>query len=169
MGAGKSLVGSLAAGRLGVDFIDTDSLIEAQEGASISQLFKESGETYFRGAEERVIAQCLHLGSLTVLSLGGGGVLSDRTRGELSLRGFVVWLKVSPEVACSRIMDHDQRPLLQGEDDIVVVLTELLNRRETLYSAVADLIVETDGKSGDEIVTELFANVQLKDLVGWSG
>ncbi|MDQ3886982.1 MAG: shikimate kinase, partial [Actinomycetota bacterium] len=86
-GAGKSTVGALLADRLGVEFTDADTLIVARAGRSVSDIFTTDGESVFRALEEEVVADALgtHSG---VLALGGGAVLSERTRA--ALRGHRV-------------------------------------------------------------------------------
>ena len=82
-GAGKTTTGRLLAARLGVDLLDTDAAVEAAEGTTVADIFTARGEPAFRELEEQAVAGALrsHAG---VLSVGGGAVLSPRTRAALA-------------------------------------------------------------------------------------
>ena len=72
MGCGKSTLGRKLARRLGVDFIDTDALVEEREGASVADVFRYEGEERFREAERRVLDEVIAGASFAVVSTGGG-------------------------------------------------------------------------------------------------
>jgi shikimate kinase len=80
MGSGKSRLGAAVAGRLERSFVDLDREIEARTGATIAELFAERGESGFRELEERTALDVLGRAEAAVLALGGGAVLSERTR-----------------------------------------------------------------------------------------
>ena len=111
-GAGKSTVGRRVAQRLGVEFADSDALIEQEAGMSVADLFVTEGEGAFRQREVDTIAAALrdHTG---VLSLGGGSVMRAETR-ELLVGRRIVWLKVSLSDAAARVGLNTARPLLLG-------------------------------------------------------
>ena len=72
MGCGKSSLGRRVARRLDVRFVDTDSVIEEREGASISDIFQYEGEEYFRRLERSIIEEVASEESDAVVSTGGG-------------------------------------------------------------------------------------------------
>jgi shikimate kinase len=151
MGAGKSTVGRLLAQRWGVGFRDTDADVEAAAGRPISELFVDEGEEWFRERERAAVAAALaeHDG---VLALGGGAVLDAGTRDALA--GFpVVFLKVGLSDAVKRVGLGHGRPLLLG--NVRSRVKALLDERLPVYLAVAQVVVDTDGRSPDEVADEV--------------
>lgn len=151
MGAGKSTVGALLADAWGVTARDTDADVEALEGRSISDIFVDSGEAHFRDLERKAVAEALttHDG---VLSLGGGAVLDQGTR-ELLAGHTVVFLKVGLSEAVKRVGLGSSRPLLLG--NVRSRIKALLDERTPVYESVATLTVDTDGRTPDEVVSEI--------------
>jgi shikimate kinase/3-dehydroquinate synthase len=133
MGSGKSRLGAAVAGRLERSFVDLDREIEARTGATIAELFTERGESGFREVEERTALDVLGRAEAAVLALGGGAVLSERTRKTLATRAFTVLIDVEPETAWQRVSGSD-RPLAQEED----AFHALHRDRQPVYDAVAD-------------------------------
>jgi len=151
-GSGKSTVGALLAERLGVPFVDVDAVIEQRAGRSIADIFADDGEPAFRALEESTTAELLQQPG--VLSLGGGAVLSARTRA--ALRGHrVVWLQVSAATAVSRVGLNEARPLLLG--NVRGRLIKLLSERTPLYAEVATEQVSTDDLAPEAVVDLLAA------------
>ena len=138
-GAGKSSVGRRAAQRLGVPFTDSDALIEAHAGKSVSDIFVTDGEAAFRDLEEAAIAEALD-SCEGILSLGGGAVMREATRDRL--RGHrVIWLKVSLSSAAARVGMNQARPLLLG--NVRGTLSGLMEQRNPVYEEVSTDVVET--------------------------
>ena len=136
MGAGKSVVSRILGERLGVAVADLDSMLEAEAGCTISELFERDGEPAVRRREARLLDQALAAGA-DVVACGGGIVLSPSARTVLSARCRAVWLEVTPEAAARRLRDRlGTRPLLAGGDPRVRLET-LLAERAALYSEVA--------------------------------
>ena len=151
MGAGKTAVGQILATRWGVGFRDSDHDIEAQQGRSISDIFVDDGEQYFRALEHVAVTEALaaHDG---VLALGGGAVLDERTR--TALRGHrVVFLEVGLSDAVKRVGLGSARPLLLG--NVRATIKALLDARLPIYREVAQATVRTDGRSADEVAAEV--------------
>jgi shikimate kinase len=146
-GSGKSTVGALLAERLGVTFTDVDAVIEERAGKSIAEIFAEDGEPAFRELEETTTAELLSKPG--VLSLGGGAVLSKRTR-KMLRDHRVVWLRVTASSAISRIGLDTARPLLLG--NVRGRLIKLLGERAPLYDEVATTHVDTDNTTPAEVV-----------------
>ncbi len=151
MGAGKSTVAALLAESYGVTARDTDADVEAAEGRSISDIFVESGEARFRELERDAVAAALdsHDG---VLALGGGAVLDPATR-ELLADHRVVFLRVGLAEAVKRVGLGTSRPLLLG--NVRSRIKALLDERTPVYESVADLSVDTDGRSPQDVADEI--------------
>jgi shikimate kinase len=138
-GSGKTTVGRVLAHRLGVGFADVDAVIVDRVGKPIAEIFADDGEDAFRRLEEQVTAELLD--EPGVLALGGGAVLSERTR--TALRGRrVVWLRVGLAAAVKRVGMDTARPLLLG--NVRGRLLALLNERAPLYAEVATQVLDTD-------------------------
>ena len=131
MGAGKTTIGREVAERIGRPFINTDEEIEKRFGP-IPELFEQRGEPEFRRIEEQVVAEAL-AGPPSVISLGGGAVLSQLTRMRLEQHSFRVFLDVDVETAWERVRGSE-RPLAQREEDF----RELFEERMPLYFEATD-------------------------------
>jgi shikimate kinase len=147
MGAGKSTVGRLLAARWGVSFRDTDDDVEQTEGRSISDIFVDSGEDHFRALERAAVARAVaeHDG---VLAVGGGAVMAEENRGVLA-GPPVVFLRVGLADAAARVGLGSSRPLLLG--NVRGTMKALLDERTPVYESVATAVVETDGRTPDEV------------------
>ena len=150
-GSGKTTIGKQVAEKLGVEFIDVDNEIEMDEKTTISEIFVQKGEAYFRQLERAKISELLNSFN-GVLSLGGGSVLDESTRQALAIAP-VVWLKVSSGDASSRVGLGLSRPVLMG--NVRSTLVKLLEERTPLYEEVADWEIDTSGKSIEEVVQEV--------------
>jgi shikimate kinase len=149
MGAGKTAVGRRLANRLDLPFIDADSEIEVAAGASISEIFAEHGEAYFRQGERKVIARLLENGP-QVLATGGGAYMNPDTRANIKAHGLSVWLKADIKVLMKRVGRRDNRPLLAAGDP-EKVMKRLMEERYPVY-AEADVTVESRDVPHDVIV-----------------
>jgi len=148
MGAGKTTVGGALAEAWGVTLRDTDQDVEAAEGRPVSEIFVDEGEDYFRDREREAVLAALaeHDG---VLALGGGAVLDARTREALAGHA-VVFLRVGFADAVKRVDLGQGRPLLLG--NVRSRVKQLLDERLPLYLEVAVVVVDTDGRTVDEVV-----------------
>ena len=158
MGSGKSTVGKIISSELFLNFFDTDEEIEARTGASIDWIFDLEGEEGFRKRESKILEEMVQQNSI-VLSTGGGIILSEFNRELLSSRGTVFYLATPIAVQLERTSKDKDRPLLKNGDP-GKILEELHVARESLYEGVADYIVNTEGKSSQEVSTEIIKLVK---------
>ena len=134
MGTGKSAVGKRLANRLGMTFVDMDTVIEERAGKPIPRIFAEEGEPRFR-AMERELARELSGQSGLVIACGGGVVLNPDNVLDFNRSGLVVCLTATPEVIFERTSRARNRPLLE-EQDRMRRIRELLEKRQALYDAI---------------------------------
>jgi shikimate kinase len=151
-GAGKSTVGPLLAGLLGVGFLDTDSVIEEAVGKLVGDIFIDDGEAAFRALEQPVVAEAIeeHHG---ILALGSGAILDGGAR-RLLAGQRVVYLETGFAAVARRSGLDGPRPPLPGNPR--GRMRELLEERRPVYEDLAWLTVATDGREPPEIA-ELIA------------
>jgi shikimate kinase len=154
MGAGKTAVGRRLANRLDLAFTDVDDEIELAAAKSISEIFAEHGEAYFRQGERRVIARLLE-GGPQVLATGGGAYMNAETRANIKRRGISIWLKAELPVLLHRVRRRDHRPLLAG-DDPEKVMRVLMQERYPVY-AEADITVDSADGPPDATLERVIA------------
>ena len=157
MGSGKTTIGSKLASKLGLNFRDTDQIIELNEKRSISDIFLEDGEESFRVLEKSVLRDEL-LTDDTVLSLGGGAPISMDAQSALrAVASYVVFLDISLAAVSGRIGFNRDRPLLlnnpRGQ------WQTLMEVRRPIYQSIADISIQVDGLSEDEIVSKILQDM----------
>jgi shikimate kinase len=158
MGSGKTTIGKLIANKLNVPFRDTDEVIVAQTGKSVSEIFLEDGEDAFRVLEKAVLRQEL-LSDDTVLALGGGAPISIDAQSALrAIASPVIYFDISLASVAPRIGFNRDRPLLlsnpRGQWET------LMQERRPIYEAIADKVIDVNGKSEDDIVKEIGAVIK---------
>ncbi|WP_207894654.1 shikimate kinase [Tamaricihabitans halophyticus] len=156
-GSGKSTIGRLLAERLSVSFRDIDADIVTRAGKPISDIFTDDGEAHFRAIEEETVADALaeHDG---VLALGGGSVVSERTRQRLAGH-TVVFLNVGMAEGVRRTGMSSARPLLAGVNPRATYKA-LLEARLPIYREVAVIEVDTDGQEPAQVVEALVGRLR---------
>ena len=156
MGTGKSTIGKIVSSRLSMDFIDTDQSIEAIYGQSVSEIFSEKGEEFFRNLELEFIKSGHHPHN-QVVSCGGGLCIPAGMMELLKSKGKVICLWASPETLLERTKNDQSRPLLQVEYPLQQ-LQNLISQRESRYRE-ADFIINTNGLTADEVVEEIVSSL----------
>ena len=144
MGSGKTTVGRIVAKKLGYEFFDTDKYIEQKEGMTITEIFAEKGEPYFRSLELDV-AKEISQSENKVIGTGGGMVKNDEIMSLLKANGVVIYLKASAGKIAHNLRNDNSRPLLAGGDKFEKIKA-LLSEREHLYKNAADILINTDRK-----------------------
>lgn len=148
MGTGKSTVGRALAKRLGMHFLDMDTLLEERAGKPIARIFAEEGEPHFR-AMERTLSQELAQRSGLVIACGGGVVLNPDNIKDYSQTGLVVCLTATPKVIFQRTAKDRNRPLLEEQDRMKRIL-ELLEKRKAMYATIPHQ-VDTSTPTADQV------------------
>ena len=153
MGSGKTSTGKMLAKEMGYVFLDTDEEVTKRTGVSIAYIFDVEGEEGFRKRECLALKECLNDNN-TILSTGGGIVLSKENRDLLQDRGTVVYLQTSIRSQVKRTASTNNRPLLQNKDP-EETLEKLMLTRAPLYEEIADITIMTDNKSLQEMSKEI--------------
>ena len=138
-GSGKSTVGQMIAEQLSLEFADTDTLIETQQGR-IADIFAAQGEAIFRQMELTASRHAAQRQS-TVISTGGGIVQTSAAMDALKQTGIVVYIDRPLDTLLQEV-DTSSRPLLAGGREQLITL---YNKRHALYRQYADLTVVNDG------------------------
>ncbi len=137
MGSGKSTVGSELAKITGRRFIDTDAMIEREQGVAIKAIFATRGEDYFRELEFECCKKVSALKNC-VISTGGGALTFERNVDALKSGGTIVFLDADFETICERIGNSKNRPLFNDTDKA----RELYNERHSVYLNAADIVID---------------------------
>lgn len=161
MGSGKTTVGLKLSYKLRMPVEDTDKFIEQRENRTISRIFEEDGEGYFRELETKILEEFRDRSYVRIISVGGGTPVNPVNRDILKQCGTVVYLRVRPETVYERLKNDTTRPLLQCEDPLAKIRT-LLEARKEAYEAAADIIVDVDDKNMEDVLEEILAQLQLK-------
>ena len=148
MGTGKTTVGRRVAGKLNMDFYDTDEYIKKCENMSVAEVLTKKGTKYFEGAQ-RFAVQNLCENSNSLIATGGS-TLSDPVCREMLFReSITVWLRAKPETICENLKNsHNKRAELQGKsaDEII----EILKEYEKDYEK-SDIIIDVDENTNRDI------------------
>ena len=154
MGSGKSTVGRKAARAVEYNFLDTDALIEQEEGMTIAKLFEEKGEAYFREKETETIRKLIADSKGNIIATGGGLPMKDGNAALLKELGTVIYLKAETDTLFQRLSGDKARPLLKN-GDLREKIETMLAVRGPVYEACADLVLQTDGMSFYEIICHI--------------
>ena len=155
MGCGKTTVGKSIVKLDKRTFADTDEMIVAQQGRSISDIFEQDGESAFRAMETALLEKMLadNCNGL-VISTGGGMPVREENRQLLRQLGTVVYLRVKPETVYERIKGDTTRPLLQCENPMERI-REMIENRSSAYEAAAELVLDVDSMTQREAAEEI--------------
>lgn len=137
MGSGKTTVGMELAKIMGRKFIDTDEMIEQEQGVAIKAIFATRGEDYFRDLEYEC---CKKISTMKncVVSTGGGALTFKRNADALKQGGKIVFLDADFDVICERIGDSKSRPLFQDKEKAKVLYDE----RKAKYLEASDVVID---------------------------
>ncbi len=160
MGSGKTSVGRALAQLTHLQLYDSDHEIEKRTGVDIAWIFEQEGERGFRKREAEVIEALTKLDRI-ILSTGGGAVLTESNRQNLTENGIVVYLQVSIEVQLARTeRKKESRPVLMMNDSRDKLLA-LHRFRDPLYHEIADLVYDTDDLTPGDLAKQIMADVKM--------
>lgn len=163
MGTGKSSVTRMFHERYFMQIVEMDDLIVEREGMSIPDIFAAKGEAYFRAAETELLRELQQKENL-IISCGGGTALRDENVKLMKENGYVVLLTAKPETIFSRVGQDTNRPVLNNRRSVEGI-RELMEQRQPRYEAAADITVQTDDKSIEQITSEIIH--ALTDQTNW--
>ncbi|MBN2008817.1 shikimate kinase [candidate division KSB1 bacterium] len=155
-GSGKTTIGVLLASKLHREFIPMDAMIVYDAGMTIPEIVEHYGWDHFRSVETKVTKRVAQLKS-TVNATGGGVILRQENIDALRRTGVVIWLRVSVDNTLKRIGEDPNRPSLTGKASRMDDMLATLQEREPLYTKAAHYIIDTEGKTQDEIADEIVA------------
>ncbi len=142
MGSGKTSVGKSLARKLYKNFVDVDSVIEAEQNSSVSDIFKDKGEAYFRGLEQKCINE-LTQNKGQVIATGGGLPIFSA----IPEKSLIVYIDADFDVILNRLpaRERAKRPLLQDESRAKALFNERINtyREQANFSVDANQSIPT--------------------------
>ena len=145
--AGKTSLGRSLSETNGNTFIDTDQRFVEKHGP-IADFVAKHGWPAFRAEEERIIIHYLQPGN--IIATGGGAIESGATRSALGDRAFVIWVRAKIEFLRARLAHDQKRPSITGAP-VTAEIAAVLAKREPHYSALANLIVESDQSRPEQL------------------
>ena len=148
--SGKSTVGVVLAKTMNKGFVDTDILIQQREGCTLQDIINEKGNDYFHQVEEHVLLD-FH-GKNYVVATGGSAIYFDRAMDHFKETGKIVYLKVSLDTVLTRLNNIKTRGVTLAKGQ---TLEDLYNLRIPLYEKHADIVIDADGMTVEEVVESI--------------
>ena len=161
MGSGKTTVGIRLSYRLRRSIEDTDKLIERREKRTIRDIFDRDGEECFRTLETELLREAVVKMKNQIVSVGGGTPVKEENRELLKQLGTVIYFRVKPETVCDRLKNDTTRPLLQCENPLERI-TELMEQRKEAYESCADIIIDVDELSMQQVVDKVLVELERR-------
>jgi len=153
-GTGKSVVGAVLAGRLGMRYVGMDAAIVERAGMPIPEIVEKQGWPGFRdleSAEARELAGLDHL----IIDTGGGIIERPENIKTLQKNATIFWLKARVETIVARIQGDSQRPALTAGKIFTEEVAEVLERRAPKYKSAAHYEIDTDELTPDQIADKI--------------
>jgi len=147
---GKSTVGVILAKTMNKGFVDTDILIQQREGKTLQEIINTQGNDYFHQVEEQVLLGFNEVDY--VVATGGSAIYFDKAIEKFKEKGVVVYLRVSLETVLERLNNITTRGVTLAKGQ---TLGDLYNQRIPLYEKHADVVIDGDGKTVEEVVLEI--------------
>lgn len=148
--SGKSTVGVVLAKTANKGFVDTDILIQQRENCTLQDIINEKGNDYFHQVEEQVLLE--FGGKNYVVATGGSAIYFDRAMDHFKEKGKIVYLKVSLDTVLTRLNNIKTRGVTLAKGQ---TLEDLYNLRIPLYEKHADIVIDADGMTVEEVVESI--------------
>lgn len=158
LGCGKSTIGVVLAKNMGMDFIDSDLVIQKKMKETLSRIIEKNGLTEFIAIEERINSQID--ASDSVIATGGSVVYGSTAMEHFKKTGVVVYLKLSYESIEERLGDLSRRGVVIGKD---MSLKDLYNERIPLYEKYADITIDCENRQIRDIVELIAEEFKFRD------
>lgn len=160
MGSGKSVVGRKLAKELKMEYVDMDTKIEEIEKRSITDIFKEDGEVYFRNLETKLLKDLTTEDNI-IISTGGGIVSKNENIDILKNEQNVILLDASVSTIKKNVSNEiNKRPLLRESKDVEETIKTLLLGRIDKYNKASNIKINVDNKNIDEVVSEILVYIR---------
>ena len=163
MGSGKTLVSKELSILNNFKIFDLDTEISKQNNRSITEIFKEKGEIFFRKTEKEVLEKILSSEKNIILSLGGGTPCYYNNIDRINEKTISVFLKTNVNTLAQRLLsEKDKRPLIQNisNEDLPEFIAKHLFERNPFYNQ-AKITINTDNLSAREIAEEILTQIKL--------
>ena len=164
MAVGKTTLGKNLSRTIRWNFLDTDLFIEDMEKRKVKDIFKESGEEYFRELEERVIIDIQRYWEIEqdkkIIACGGGIILNPKNVEIMKKNGIIVHLEGDINTIYNRLIQDQTRPLITGVQNLKEKIEKLLEVRRNIYNEVADFTLYTGDETPDNLVQKLIRNLE---------
>ena len=154
MGVGKSTLGRFIADKYKLNFVDIDTRIEKKNLMSITEIFKEKGERFFRDEEEKITIDSLNEKD-SIIALGGGGFINKKIREKVLSSAISIWLEIDLNILNERLANKQKRPLLK-KDLIKKRISEIYSKRKDIYN-LAHHKINCDKISKEEILKKIIS------------
>jgi XRE family aerobic/anaerobic benzoate catabolism transcriptional regulator len=162
-GAGKSTLGRMAGGALGVPFVELDREIEEQAGMAVSEVMALYGQEGYRRLESQAIGRVIATHEAMILAVAGGVVAEPDTYKTLLDHFHTIWVKASPPEHMARVREQgDERPMA-GNPEAMDQLKSILTSREALYER-AEAMLDTSGRKVEESAADLVELIQSRNF-----
>lgn len=164
MGSGKSVIGKQLSVILGYPFYDTDAQISAASSKSVSEIFSEQGETYFRTLEEECMVGFFSNNNSMIVATGGGLPCHHDLMNQMNQYGETVYLKLAPELLYKRLRNQTlKRPLLAAQKDLLLYIRQKLETREPIYTQASQIITITEHNKIHEVCQTILQTIHFNE------
>jgi len=159
MGVGKTSVSKELSRKLHIKVYEIDEIIQEEQGRSVSKIFGESGEIFFRKEETRILHQISN-NKNCVVSTGGGIILKEENVEIMRKTGVIILLKATSQTIYNRLKDTDSRPILKDNMNVEFIQS-LMDKRSRFYEISKDIEIITDDKSIGEICDDIIERLEI--------
>jgi shikimate kinase len=156
-GSGKSTVGVILAKLIGRDFVDTDVLIQKEQGRTLQDIVDRDGYLALRAIEEKTILKLECRGH--VIATGGSAVYSQAAMEHLKSNGVAIFLNVDLQTLFTRVRDFETRGLAKRPEQGIA---DLFSERHALYRKYADVIIDCEGITHEEVCARIIQQLKKR-------